>query len=141
MGRSEKKLIHEKLSCIIKSFHVKKAIFIYTDRRVNHKHLIAGGLSNIILIKETVYDDYFFDFSSIVIMPIFELITFGVEAVLKRNKIHPEQSCYCWIPIYYTNDLAVMVPVIAEGDAPQKAIKGRDAIIINPFNGEVNHTF
>jgi hypothetical protein len=27
-----------------------------------------------------------FDLSSIVIMPIFELITFGVEAVLKRNK-------------------------------------------------------
>ncbi|HBU8806946.1 TPA: hypothetical protein MDE59_002061, partial [Citrobacter freundii] len=44
MGKSEKKLIHEKLSYIIKSFNVKKAIFIYTDRRVNHKHLIAGGL-------------------------------------------------------------------------------------------------
>lgn len=53
---------------------------------MNHKHLIAGGLSNIILIKETVYDGCFFDLSSIVIMPIFELITFGVEAVLKRNK-------------------------------------------------------
>ncbi|EOG4179071.1 hypothetical protein ACLB5K_004818, partial [Enterobacter hormaechei] len=108
---------------------------------VNHKHLIAGGLSNIILIKETVYDGCFFDLSSIVIMPIFELITFGVEEVLKRNKIHHKQSCYCWIPIYYTNDLAVMVPVIAEGDTPQKAMKGGDAIIINPFNGEVNHTF
>ena len=45
------------------------------------------------------------------------------------------------IPIYYTNDLAVMVPVIAEGDTPQKAMKGGDAIIINPFNGEVSHTF
>jgi hypothetical protein len=33
-----------------------------------------------------------------------------------------------------------MVPVIAEGDTPQKAMKGGDAIIINP-NGEVNHTF
>ncbi|KVI66654.1 hypothetical protein AWS52_08530 [Enterobacter cloacae subsp. cloacae] len=141
MGKSEKKLIHEKLSYIIKSFNVKKAIFIYTDRRVNRKHLIAGGLSNIILIKDTVYDGCFFDLSSIVIMPIFELITFGVEAVLKRNKPPPKQSCYCWIPIYYTNDLAVMVPVIAEGDTPQKAMKGGDAIIINPFNGEVNHTF
>ena len=68
-------------------------------------------------------------------------VTFGVEAVLKRNKTPPKQSCYCWIPIYYTNDLAVMVPVIAEGDTPQKAMKGGDAIIINPFNGEVNHTF
>ncbi|MDM2778072.1 hypothetical protein OGY18_13120, partial [Citrobacter sp. Cpo142] len=96
---------------------------------------------NIILIKETVYDGCFFDLSSIVIMPIFELITFGVEAVLKRNKTPPKQSCYCWIPIYYTNDLAVMVPVIAEGDTPQKAMKGGDAIIINPFNGEVSHTF
>ena len=34
-----------------------------------------------------------------------------------------------------------MVPVIAEGDTPQKAMKGGDAIIINPFNGEVSHTF
>lgn len=73
-----------------------------------------------------------FDLSSIVIMPIFELITFGVEAVLKEIKL-PKQSCYCWIPIYYTNDLAVMVPVIAEGDTTQKAMKGGDAIIINPL--------
>ncbi|MBR7615343.1 hypothetical protein [Citrobacter braakii] len=141
MGKSEKSLIHEKLTILIEKFHVKKAIFIYTDRRVNNSYLIAGGLSNTILIKETIYDGYFFDFSGIVILPIFELITFGFETVLKRNKICPEQPCYCWIPIYYTNDLAVMVPVIAEGDASQKAMKGGDAIIINPFGGEVNHTF
>lgn len=141
MGKNEKKLIHEKLLILIEKTHVKKAIYIYTDRRVNNNYLIAGGLSNTILIKETTYDGYFFDFSSIVIMPIFELITFGVEAVLKRNKICPEQSCYCWIPIYYTNDLAVMVPVIDEGDASQKALTGGNTIIINPFTSEVNHNF
>lgn len=141
MGRGEKNKIHEKLSMLIDKFNAKKAIFIYTDRRVNNDYLIAGGISNIILIKKVVYDGHVFDFNRIVILPIFELITFGVEEVFKRKNISPVQSCLCWIPIYHTNELAVMVPVLAEGDATQKSITGRKTIIVNPFVEEINNNF
>ncbi|MFJ5331686.1 hypothetical protein [Pectobacterium versatile] len=139
MGVTERNTIREKLTGLINNFNVKKAIYIYTDRRIDNRYLIAGGISNIILTNEITFGDYLFDFSQIVCLPIFDLITFGTKETLRKHKIHLPSSYICLIPIYHTNDKAVMVPVIRLGDAPQQAKTGINIIIINPFENEVKN--
>lgn len=134
MGNTERESIREMLLSLTEKLNAKKAIFIYTDRRVNNKYLLAGGISNTLIIKETTYDDYFFDFHQLTILPIFDLILLGTEKALMRNNLTAKTPCICWIPIYHTNDKAIMLPIIRKDDAPNSSLTGSNAIIINPFS-------
>lgn len=134
MGNTERESIREMLLALTEKFNAKKAIFIYTDRRVNNKYLLAGGISNTLIIKETTYDDYLFDFHQLTILPIFDLILLGTEKALMRNNLTTKTPCICWLPIYHTNDKAIMLPIIRKDDAPNSSLTGSNTIIINPFS-------
>jgi hypothetical protein len=136
MGLSEREEIRSDLQGYIDKYNLRKAIYVYKDRRVNHSCHAPWGDANTILIKETTFGGFIYDFSAIVTLPSDELNFFGIDEVLKRNNIYPEHPYICWIPIYHTNNKTVMIPVIHQDNAPASAKKNSDAIIINPFGEE-----
>ncbi|MFB2962635.1 hypothetical protein ACE1BM_23530, partial [Aeromonas jandaei] len=138
MGKTEAKNLTTLLKNIIYKFNVKKAMYIYTDRRVDNQHLKAGGISNIILLKQTTFDGYLFDADQTAILPIFDLIIFGIAETLKKHGVKIPQSCVCWIPIYHTNNCAIMMPILNEGDVTQSSKNACNTIIINPFSQKEN---
>ncbi|HBL6926807.1 TPA: hypothetical protein LSH87_000700 [Citrobacter koseri] len=133
MGKGEKKIIEEQLESFVDTYRMKGAIHIKTDRIVDTNGPNARGCSSTILIKEKSWNGYFFDFNHIVTLPISDLIIFGVKEVLKREKIYFDAPYICWINIYHTNDLAVMIPIIREEEISDHRKNEKSIIIINPF--------
>ncbi|WP_155412643.1 hypothetical protein [Yersinia intermedia] len=133
MSNLEKEEIKKTLRNCIKDTEVKNAIYIYTDRKVNYAKRLATGLATIQLIKDIMYEGNFFDLSRVVLFPAIELIEYGIESVLKRHSINISFPHVCWIPIFFINDKAVMIPVIRERDVPSSTKSGGNIIIINPF--------
>jgi hypothetical protein len=137
MGKTEREEIKGMLEGLIEKFQMKKALYIYTDRRIDNSYLKAGGLSNTILLKKTTFDGYLFDVSNTVVLPIIQLIIFGIEETLRKNSVYLTTPSCCWVPVYHTNNLAVMVPVLREEDAPQSSKMGGNIVIVNPFANDV----
>ena len=88
-------------------------------------------------MKETSYEEYFFDLSQIQLLPVSELIIFGTEKVLERKNITIPHPCVCWIDIYQVNGLAIMVPIVHEVNATRRNHSTDDIIVINPFGYEI----
>ncbi|AYM91577.1 hypothetical protein D9980_13855 [Serratia sp. 3ACOL1] len=133
MGKLEKKSITERLEALVDANRAKAAIHIHTDRITDDNSQYVKGYSNTILLKETSYEGYHFDINNIVVLPISELIIFGVKEVLKRKNIYFHYPHICWINIYHTNNLAVMLPIICEANLPQCTRNEMKIILINPF--------
>ncbi|AJI96003.1 hypothetical protein BD65_1430 [Yersinia ruckeri] len=134
MSNLEKEEIKKTLRNCIKDTEVKNAIYIYTDREVNYAKRLATGLATIQLIKDTIYEGKFFDLNRVVLLPVIELIEYGIDSVLKRHSVNTSFPHICWIPIFYINDKAVMIPVIQERDVPSSLRSEGNFIIINPFS-------
>lgn len=77
----EKISIQEELEHYIREPNIKKAIFIYTDRHVHYKLHKAGGLSNTILIKNTEYKNFVFNFNGIINIPMKHLYPFIIRII------------------------------------------------------------
>lgn len=133
MGKGEKKIIEEQLESFVDTYRMKGAIHIKTDRIVDTNGPNVRGCSSTILIKEKSWNGYFFDFNHIVTLPISDLIIFGVKEVLKREKIYFDAPYICWINIYHTNDLAVMIPIVREEEISDHRKNEKSIIVINPF--------
>ncbi|HAT1608152.1 TPA: hypothetical protein I8Y23_004519 [Raoultella planticola] len=138
MGKLEKKSITERLEVLVDANRAKAAIHIHTDRITDDNSQHVKGYSNTILLKETSYEGYHFDINNIVVLPISELIIFGVKEVLKRKNIYFNCPHICWINIYHTNNVAVMLPIIREVNLQQCTRKETKIILINSFATERN---
>ncbi|ELY6228063.1 hypothetical protein SNQ26_001221 [Cronobacter malonaticus] len=134
MSNLEKEAIKRTLSNCIEGTEANNAIYIYTDRKVNYAKRLATGIATIQLIKDTMYEGKFFDLNRIVLLPIIELMEYGTDSVLKRHSVNTSFPHICWIPIFYINDKAVMIPVIQERDVPSSLRSEGNFIIINPFS-------
>ncbi|HEJ7039016.1 TPA: hypothetical protein SMF55_000720 [Serratia liquefaciens] len=133
MSKGEKKIIEEQLEGFVDTYRMRGAIHIKTDRIVDKNGPNVKGSANTILIKETSWNGYFFDFNNIVLLPISDLIIHGVREVLKRKEIYSNSPYVCWINIYHTNELAVMVPIIQEDEVSDHRRNEKVIIVINPF--------
>ncbi|WP_404273302.1 hypothetical protein [Yersinia similis] len=133
MSNLEKDEIKKTLRNCIEGAEANNAIYIYTDRKVNYAKRLATGIATIQLIKDTMYEGNFFDLSRVVLLPAIELIQYGIDSVLKKHSINISFPHICWIPIFYINDKAVMIPVIQERDVPSSSKPTGNIIIINPF--------
>jgi hypothetical protein len=134
MSNHEKEEIKRTLRNCIEGTEANNAIYIYTDRKVNYAKRLATGIASIQLIKDTMYEGKFFDLNRIVLLPIIELMEYGTDSVLKRHSVNTSFPHICWIPIFYINDKAVMIPVIQERDVPSSLRSEGNFIIINPFS-------
>ncbi|MDR7022432.1 hypothetical protein [Aeromonas salmonicida] len=137
MEQDEISYIKEMLENIVNKMAVEKAIFIYTDRRVSHKFQKAGGLSNTLLINQSEYEGYFFDFANSKPLPMLDVIAHGIKEALKRHQATLPIPCVCWIPIYYVDDMVIMTPVIKSTDVKKQKLTMDKAIIINLLGQEV----
>ncbi|EMN4465871.1 hypothetical protein RGP45_000427 [Aeromonas hydrophila] len=137
MEQDEITYIKEMLENIVSKMNVEKAIFIYTDRRVSHKLQKAGGLSNTLLINQSEYDGYFFDFANSTPLPMLDVIAHGLTEALKKHQITISAPCVCWIPIYYVDDMVIVTPVIKATDVKKQKLTMDKTIIINLFGQEV----
>ncbi|EJF5837415.1 hypothetical protein M8W81_002565 [Salmonella enterica] len=133
MGKIEKKSIEEQLKDMVDANRVKGAIHIKTDRIIDKRSPNVKGYEKTILINDTSWHGYFFDLNQIIILPISDLIIFGIKEVLKRRAICFNAPYICWINIYHTNDMAVMVPIIRVTDVPEHRRKEKIIFIVNPF--------
>ncbi|EFN8494555.1 hypothetical protein DYP27_26760, partial [Escherichia coli] len=136
MGVAEKKGIKENATLMLEYYKVEKAICIYTNRKVSHTLNRAGGFYKTILIKTSVFGDYFFDFCNSVCLQIDELIEYGTKETVRRHQIRSTGFCTFHIPIFYINNKAVIVPVLRTEEVSQSSRTGGDVIIINPFEDE-----
>lgn len=134
MSNLEKEEIKKTLRNCIEGTEANNAIYIYTVRKVNYAKRLATGIATIQLIKDTMYEGNFFDLNRIVLLPIIELMEYGTDSVLKRHSVNTSFPHICWIPIFYINDKAVMIPVIQERDVPSSLRSEENFIIINPFS-------
>lgn len=137
MEQDEIIYIKEMLENIVSKINVEKAIFIYTDRRVSHKLQKAGGLSNTLLINQSEYDGYFFDFANSTPLPMLDVIAHGLTEALKKHQVAISAPGVCWIPIYYLNDMVIVTPVIKATDVKKQKLTMDKTIIINLFGQEV----
>lgn len=133
MGSEEKKTIQETLNSYIDPPYIKKAIFIYTDRLVHYKLHKAGGFSNTILIRNTEYNNYLFDFNAIIHIPIKDIVFHGTEGALKKNQIILKGAYSAFIPIYHTSNQCVLIGVIDKTQVNRKIDNSPNTIIINPL--------
>ncbi|HHQ6551298.1 TPA: hypothetical protein ACSTJZ_001144 [Serratia fonticola] len=134
MSNLEKEEVKKTLRNCIEGTEANNAIYIYTDRKVNYAKRLATGIATIQLIKDTMYEGKFFDLNRVVLLPIIELMEYGTDSVLKRHSVNTSFPHICWIPIFYINDKAVMIPVIQERDVPSSLRSEGNFIIINPFS-------
>ncbi|MFQ6280002.1 hypothetical protein [Yersinia enterocolitica] len=134
MSNLEKEEIKKTLRNCIEGTEANNAIYIYTDRKVNYAKRLATGIATIQLIKDIMYEGKFFDLNRVVLLPIIELMEYGTDSVLKRHSVNTSFPHICWIPIFYINDKAVMIPVIQERDVPSSLRSEGNFIIINPFS-------
>ncbi|HDL7825292.1 TPA: hypothetical protein PXP39_002439 [Yersinia enterocolitica] len=134
MSNLEKEEIKKTLRNCIEGTEANNVIYIYTDRKVNYAKRLATGLATIQLIKDTMYEGNFFDLSRVVLLPAIELIEYGIDRVLKKHSVNTSFPHICWIPIFYINDKAVMIPVIQDRDVPSSLRSEGNFIIINPFS-------
>ncbi|EPE4835621.1 hypothetical protein ACSIZT_000943 [Yersinia enterocolitica] len=134
MSNLEKEEIKKTLRNCIEGTEANNVIYIYTDRKVNYAKRLATGIATIQLIKDTMYEGKFFDLNRVVLLPIIELMEYGTDSVLKRHSVNTSFPHICWIPIFYINDKAVMIPVIQERDVPSSLRSEGNFIIINPFS-------
>ncbi len=134
MNRIEKKKIKEKLEDIINNTGICNAIYIYTDRKVNNVKRIAAGIGSILLLKKTVHDDVFFDIKKAILLPAIELISYRMDTVLENHGVNANFPHICWVPIYYINNKAVMIPVVRKQDVSLMTKPEGEVVIINPFS-------
>ncbi|MEQ5556192.1 hypothetical protein AB7Y04_05560 [Providencia rettgeri] len=133
VGLKEKISIQEELEHYISEPNIKKAIFIYTDRHVHYKLHKAGGLSNTILIKNTEYKNYVFDFNGIINIPMNDIVFFGIEEAIKKSKVQLKHTYEAFIPIYHTNHQCILIGVIDRNNGNKRIDKSSNTIIINPL--------
>ncbi|MEX9809710.1 hypothetical protein [Providencia stuartii] len=133
VGSEEKKNIQKTLNNYIDPPHIQKAIFIYTDRHVHYKLHKAGGFSNTILIRNTEYNNYLFDFNAIIHVPIKDIVFHGTEGAFKKNQIILKGTYAAFIPIYHTNNQCVLIGVIDKTQVNRKTDCSPNTIIINPL--------
>lgn len=126
----------------------KLALFIYTKRKVERQnHLaLAGGISQTLFLKNNIYHDYLFDIQNAKVLNADDLIFFGINDSLKKNKIKHNPKYLCWIPVFYTGlnmgyatvahkAKVIIVPVLHREDVPESVFTERpkDVVIVNPF--------
>jgi hypothetical protein len=122
------------------------ALFIYTRRIVEHENSLAGGISQTLLLKNNTYDNYLFDIQNAKVLNADDLIFFGINDSLKKNKIKHNPKYLCWIPVFYTGlnmgyatvdhkAKVIVVPVLHREDVPESVFTERpkDVVIVNPF--------
>lgn len=139
MGKNELEGIQCSAEEIIERYGAERLIWIYTDRRVNHKHLQAGGISNLIVIKKSHYANYYFDINHAIILSLCEISMYGADKAIKKKGVILPHSYSCWIPIYHTNTMVVMIPVIEERMKHKSCKENCVLTVINPFNEEVRN--
>ncbi|MGC0807308.1 hypothetical protein [Pantoea agglomerans] len=139
MGKNELEGIQCRAEEIIERYGAERLIWIYTDRRVNHQHLQAGGISNLIMIKKSHYANYYFDINHAIILSLCEIAMYGADKAIKKKGVILPHSYTCWIPIYHTNNMVVMIPVIEERMKHKSCKENCVLTVINPFNEEVRN--
>ena len=134
MNKLEKEKIKEKLEDIINNTGVCNAIYIYTERKVNNVRRLAVGIGSILLLRKTVHDDVFFGIKKAILIPALELIAYRIDTALENHGVNTNFPHICWIPIYYINNKAVMIPVIRKKDVSLMTKPEGEVVIINPFS-------
>lgn len=133
MGKPESDAILESLKNHLEWSQAKKAIFIYTDRLVDYRGKKSGGYSNTLLVKNTEYENYYFDFNSIFSVYINDIVFLGFQGSMDKEKIYFEYQYTAFIPIYKTNEKVILIPVLDTTNITPKNTHSPDKIIINPL--------
>ncbi len=139
MSNFEKDTIKEKFSDLIDSSETQNAIYIYINRNVSYARRLSAGIGTILLLRKTMHEDVFFDIKKAVLIPIIELISYRMDSILEKHSINFSFPHICWIPIYYINDQAVMIPVIRKCDISFATKSEGEIIIINPFDDVIRN--
>lgn len=134
MSKLERAKIKDKLEDLINARDIHNAIYIYTDRKVNNARRLAAGIGTILLLKKIAHDDILFDINKIILIPVIKLISYRMDTVLEDYGVNINFPHICWIPIYYINNKAVMIPVIRKRDVSLMTKLEGGIVIINPFD-------
>lgn len=94
------------------------ACFIYTKRIIftdkgsaeeaSSPVKLAAGDAIILLAKDVVYNEFFFDLGNAIFINVVDLMSMGTNGIPEATK---DPRIHCWVPILFSGKNAVIVPV------------------------------
>ncbi|EFE8101860.1 TPA: hypothetical protein J8L96_004789, partial [Escherichia coli] len=113
----------------------KYACFIYIERTIyNHDNPSGGtpvkaavGNAVILLAKDVIYDEYFFDLRQSFFVSVKDLMASGAKGIPETQK-YPD--VYCWIPLFSINSGVVITPVYKIDPRKPLTVKKPDQITV-----------
>ena len=113
----------------------KYACFIYIERTIyNHDNPSGGtpvkaavGNAVILLAKDVIYDEYFFDLRQSFFVSVKDLMASGAKGIPETQK-YPD--VYCWIPLFSINSGVVITPVYKIDPRKPVTVKKPDQITV-----------
>lgn len=119
----------------------KYAFFIYTSRHIlcdkedenSNPVRFAAGDAKILLVRDVIFDDLFFDISKAFYTKTIDLMSSGVNGIPQvRNVV---DNVYCWVPILFSGDNVLLTPVYRIDPLAQSIRRKPDRVtIVFPVN-------
>ncbi|PWD68055.1 hypothetical protein [Pectobacterium parmentieri] len=85
---------------------------VFTDKKKSDDESapirLAAGDAFILMLKDVIYENLFFDLTGALFVNMIDLISSGTRGFSKTAK---DPSVYCWVPILFSDKNAVIVPV------------------------------
>lgn len=120
IGKVESRYIKDLCQSLLEKLNqdARYACFIYMERKVlidkeqqeeaSSPAKLAAGDATILLVKDVVYGEFFFDLAGALFISVVDLMSFGTKGIPETTK---DPRIYCWIPIFFSDHNAVIVPV------------------------------
>ncbi|HHT8380687.1 hypothetical protein P2G82_13605 [Citrobacter braakii] len=120
VGRVENRYINDLCQSFLDmtDLAAQYACFIYTDRIIftdegskeedSSPLKLAAGDAVILMAKDVIYNEYFFDLKNALFINVIDLMSFGSNGIPETTK---DPRIHCWVPILFSGKNAVIVPV------------------------------
>lgn len=142
VGRVENRYIKEICQSILEKTtqDARYACFIYTERIILTDKDVTEGSSSpvtmavgnaiILLAKDVVYNEYFFDLNNAIFINVIDLMSSGTSGISETTK---DPRIHCWVPILFYGKNAVIVPVYRIDSRSAQLHKNPDKITVVYF--------
>lgn len=139
VGRVENRHIKELCQFILDRSEqdARYACFIYTERIIfadaetselsSSPVKFAAGDAVILLAKDVVFNEFFFDIGKALFINVVDLMSYGTSGIPETTG---DPRVHCWVPILFSGKNAVIVPVYLIDPATAPTLRKPDNITV-----------
>jgi hypothetical protein len=139
IGKVESRHINDLCQSLLEksALDARYACFIYTERKifidkeqqeaVPSPVKLAAGDAIILLVKDVVYGEFFFDLAGALFISVVDLMSFGTKGIPETTR---DPRIYCWIPVLFSGHNAVIVPVYRINSQTEPTLKRPEKVTV-----------